>query len=546
MPRRIPAVLRFNSGFFPTQAATFGVEGSILSGQNVWCYGTLLQSSKGTASAGSSGGANPLMNVGSSHGGVSGGGTVYRAFGVTWAAGTGTAYEAGSSIGTVSGNLRLKPSGSMISAGTTTPTAPTISDSGIAGKNSGSYSVCITAIRFSSTGHESSRSLPSSPLVVAGKKITVTFPAVPTDFTTSDKWGIYVSFKGFATTGPWFHHSDVLMSNASADIDWYNGELGDEAATDHDPPPACTHAFSINSVNVAAGAYGGAGLSPSIPGKPEAFPPEFTLFIPGGGAITGCKATGPGGSVFVSTAASLTAVIGTQNADVSPIAIQQIWPTTGFATGSAWCTVYDQVYGFTGQRGAVRGDGDNGPDSSFAIPVQKFFADNGYTASNTVVGFDPKTNCVMFMSGTNCLPYDLTRGIWHTNMVLSASAVTCATVSGQLLVDVGSGSLVSFESGSGTTWNVVPVFIDFGSPEYNHTVCRVRVSSSASMQADVLTNEDTSTSQSGALSVAAPHSDWFHTNVRNAKTATVKISGTGQGQSIYEIELEAIAHPVTR
>lgn len=551
MPRRTAYRFGFQGGFYPTQAKTLGIPGTIISGQNVWCWGTLLESAKGTASAGSSGAPNPLMNVAATHGGVTGGGSVYDAFGVTWAAGSsGTAYKGGSSLGTVSGSLRLKAgAAAILDAGVAAPSAPTIAPSPDAStKINGSYSVVLTGIRVA-TGHESSRSLPSAAVAINGFKIRITVPAVPTGLSAGagDKWGIYASYKGFGTTGPWFHHSDVVIGSATYDIEYYNQELGLQAPIDHDVPPTCTHAFAINNVNVAAGAYtGGSGLSPSIPGVPEGFPPDFTLFLPGGGAITSCKGTGFAGTALISTATSLYEVIATNNADVSPILIRQLWPTVGFGTGSAWCTVEDEVYGFSGQRGAVRSRGADSPDTSFSIPVQKYFADNGFTTANTVVGHDPKTNTILFCSGSVALPFDRAREIWHTPMTFSGTATTGATVGGQFLLDVGAGALVSFESGGGTTWNVVPAFTDFDLPEFNHTIVRARTSNNATVTLDVLANEDTSTSQAGPFSQVAPHGAWQHINVRDAKTASVKVSGTGSANSIYEILLEAIAHRHTR
>lgn len=545
MPDRVPHIFKFDKGgYTPTQPRAGGLNDTIYDGQNVWVWGNgLLESAKGLASSSSDGGANPLMNVGSTYGGVTGGGTVVRAFGVEWAAGTGTALEGTTALGTVSSNLRLSTSfaaSSLVNAGIAQPSAPTLADSGVVGKNDGSYSVALTAIR-SATGAESTRSLPSLPITVSGHKITVNFPAVPSG---ADKWGIYVTFRGFGTTGPWFHHSDVNTGGGSVQIDWYNGELGDEAPIDHDVPPTCTHCFAVNSVMVAAGTFGQSGLSPSIPGSPEAFPPDFTVFLPGGGAITSCKATGFEGTVLVATARSLTAVIGTNNADVSPIMVRQIWPTTGFLTGNAWCTVEGEIYGFSGQRGPVRTRGDGPPDSTFALDVIKKFADAGFTGSNTVVGYDPTTDSIVFASGTIALCYSRTNGWWHCPMTLPGSAVTSVTVGGQLFIDCGSNTLNSFEGGSGTSWFVIPAFTDFGQPEFNHTLVRFRCTSNASMTADLLADNDTSTSLQ-TIAVTAPFSTWIHLNLRNKKNASIKVSGSGSAQSIYELQLQAIPHMVT-
>ena len=543
MPRRVDKLFSWTAGYIPTQAKTSGIPGSIIDGLNVWIWGAgLIESAKGWGSNGSSGGANPLMNVGNTHGGCTGGGTVVDAFGTTWVEGLGTALKGGASLGSASSALQLLRSGSLVPAGLAQPSAPTLTDSGVAGKNDGSYSVAITAID-QITGQESTRSLPSNVQLVTLKKIHIAFPA--TVASNQTHWGVYCSFKNFGATGPWFHLTDVPISPTSVNLDWYNGELGDLAPIDYFPPPTGTHCFALNNVMNSAGCYGGSGIGPSIPGKPGAYPPDFTVFIPGGGSITSCKATGFAGSVVISTASSVTSVVAT-NSPITPITVRQIWPTTGFLSGSAWCVIEDEIYGFSGQRGAVRTQGDGPPDTSFAHSMHAFFAANGFTASNTTVGYDPKTDSVVFASGTRAACYYRAGGYWHTPQSISG-AVTGATVGGTLLLDVGGGTLNSPELGSGTTGFATFSFEGAGSPEWNHTIVRARASANGTSQLDILTDLDLSTSASGALSLGAGHSQWFHLRIANAKTFSAKWSFTSvAGASLYETLLQVIPHRVTR
>lgn len=548
MGQRISREFHWNEGYIPTQTKAGGIPGSIIDGLNAWVWGAgLLESAKGFGSAGSSGGANPLMNVGNTHGGWTSGGTVVEAFGTTWAQGVGAPYKGGVLLGTgaVNNTLLMLRSGALIATGLPQPTAPVISDSGVAGVNNGSYSIVITAID-KTTGQESTRSLSSNIVVVSLKRILVTYDNGGALLAPNQThWGIYASFRNFGATGPWFHVTDKPAGNPSNQFQWSDGDLGEEAPIDHDLPPQGSHCFALNNVMVSAGCYpiGGSGLGPSVPGSPGAYPPDFTVFLPGGGSITSCKATGFAGSVIISTASSLTAVVAT-NSPITPLTVRQIWPTTGFATGSAWCCVEGEVYGFSGQRGAVRTQGDGPPDTTFANPVHKAFADLGFTGSNAAVGYDPRTDTIMFASGTKVLCYARSRNYWHCPMSIAGS-VTSATVGGQLLIDTGGGSLVASELGTGVSGFATFAFDDGGAPEFNKTICRLRAASNATVSLDVLADLDLSTSQA-SISAGAPHSSWQHLNVRNAKTFTAKVSWTTSGVSLYEMIMEVVPHLVTR
>src|SRR6185369_12408444 len=116
MPERVTRQFHWNSGYVPTQTKAGGIPGSIIAGSNAWVWGNgLIESAKGFATTGtSSGGANPLMNVGNTHGGCTGGGTVVDAFGTTWVEGSGTAFKGGVSLGAASSSLQLLIGGVLV------------------------------------------------------------------------------------------------------------------------------------------------------------------------------------------------------------------------------------------------------------------------------------------------------------------------------------------------------------------------------------------------------------------------------------------------
>lgn len=522
----------------PTQPSLGGVPNSIIDGRNLWVDGNgKLRSAKGMASFGSSGSANPLMNVGSGYGGLTGNGTIIQYINTYWFAGSGTATVNGSSIGSTSNQLMLVVGGSAVAAGLAAPGAPVISVAATTGKNEGSYSILLTAVR-QTTGAESSRGAVSNVVSATQKKIRIdTFPSPPTGTT---HWGVYCSKHGFGATGPWYWLRDIPVGTAAGyELDWYDGDLSRVAPLDYDPPPPCTHVFAIDNIMVAAGCEGGYGLAPSVPGKPEAFPPDTYTYLSRGEAITACKGSGFDGRVFVACANSFHEVV-RSGSTVAPIIPRPMWPATGFTGPSSWCVVEGAIFGLTAGRGAVRGMGEE-IDTSFANDVQDFFSRNGFTSANTTVGFDPKNNAIIFMSGSLAVPYMRSKGVWSTPITIPG-ATTCVTVGERLLVANGA-TLYEFEGGSGGTFYAVPAFSDGGKPEYMKTVVGMRGASDVSMQLDLLTDLDLTTSR--ATKTSAPnHGRWHRLNTRKAESFTVKASGTGADKTIHEIALQFIPHEV--
>src|SRR6201999_1682436 len=103
-PQPYERAIDFSNGFFYSQDPYGGIPSTAINGAEAWHRGRTFVSDKGTSSAGSSGGASPLMVAGGAIAGMSGGlGVVLSHLGVYWFAGSGNAIVSGSSIGTSTG-----------------------------------------------------------------------------------------------------------------------------------------------------------------------------------------------------------------------------------------------------------------------------------------------------------------------------------------------------------------------------------------------------------------------------------------------------------
>lgn len=573
MPEREPLSFSFENGYFPSTSIIKGVQRCLIAGQNLWLRGKgLFTTSKGFGGAvASSGGVNPLLNVASTYGGLTGGGSIVQAFasGVYFFAGSGTAYVGGVSVGSVmGGTITIYTGSSTVQAGITSPGAPTIADTGSSGRNNGAYSILVTAIR-STTGGESSGSFPSNTISVSNHGIMITaltgFPS------GADKVGIYVTKRGFGDIGPYFHLYDVLKTTVDAGIagggyviqipgsstaGWLDSQVGDLSPTDFNVPPTCTFCFAINSVIVAAGCYGGAGLASSYPNKPESYPTRFTLFIPGGGTVTMVKGSGIEGAVLVGTASSLNLVTSSQST-ISPLNIEPIWPNTGVASANQICIVGSEIYAWVGTRGPVRDSlgsrGDPGSEStSFAAGVMKAFAANGFTSSNVTVVYDPANDTVWYLKGAVAIGYNRHEGQWHLPHILPANIVTAVTdvIGNRALLSDAAGNLYAFETGTGTSWSLVTQFQGGASEDfalYPMTIIALRGLVSGSVRGDLYTdmNVTTPNSQASNLVMAANHGVSHHLNVQNVKSAALGLSGTDAGGiDLYGADGLKIVHTV--
>ncbi|HWX40442.1 MAG TPA: hypothetical protein VN345_04760 [Blastocatellia bacterium] len=563
----IPHQLYFENGWYPSQSPFEGIPNSVLLAQNVWLRGPRrLVSDRGALAVSSVAQAvHDLMSVGGQPGGCTTSGNVTLHASVPWAAGSGNAIQGSTVLGALTGNLMLYIAGAQppfVNAGLNRPNAPGLTVSSMASsKWSGSYSVAVAAYR-STTGAIGNRSDPSPVVAANGFKGQIMFPAPVAGQT---HWLIYGSRRGFGSVGPYFRVTGAnfglttfpvsqFQQGSTAPIDYFDGELGDLAPTNNDPPPACTHCAGLGSVMCALGTFGGYGITPSQPGFPEAYDLTQTTFLAAREPITGVTGRGIDGVVYVATANSLSAIV-LSGSDVTPVLPRGIWESVGFAHGNAFCLVEDQIYGFSGE--AVRTQGGEAPDTSFALPVYNYFYSNGWTSANTVVVYDPGLDAVLYCGNDSVLgpvavPYMRASGTWSGPIVAPGAVSAAVTLNGRAALQIGT-QLFNLDSAGGNPtggWSIqTPYYggpmgyIHEGYAQHIKTLRYLRANASGPCTIDILKN------LGGSVGGKFPYSHpggiggqvvKFNQRVHNY---AMKVSGGLGGQSFYGAEMEMLVEP---
>jgi hypothetical protein len=199
------------------------------------------------------------------------------------------------------------------------------------------------------------------------------------------------------------------------------------------------------------------------------------------------------------------------------------------------------LWGFSGQRGAVRTRQQGEPDTTFAYDVQSDMA--SWTPSAVVVGYDPANDLVVFAHSTTALAFNRATGQWSCPLDLPAAVDAAVTVAGNLKLSI-SGQLYTFNSGSGTTWSITPAFKDGGAAGFAKTLTRILISTNCDATAYTLSNLDGT--HGSTITIATPsgtyggHGSWTRLNVKFAKTYSVKCTGTGTTDSVYQIVVDGI------
>lgn len=536
----------FSNGFFP-DAPDFGdiIPRSVKDGSNAWFHDGQWYSDQETGVGSASGGVSDLQIIEDQLAGCSGIGNLWSAFSTVFF--TGAAFRAGAAIGSVGTTLSLLVGGSPVAAGLATPAAPTFVASATSGRLSGAYSVVVQAFR-QTTGALSSRSAPSATISPVNKKGTVTFPAAPSGTT---HWVISGSFRG-VPQGPWFRLSNVAIvpvATPSIEIDWVNGELSDEAEINFDPPPACTHVAALGACVMALGTgTGGYGVRPSIIAKPEAFPPEFAFDLPVRAPITGVQ-PGIDGVVMVSTRNGLMALL-LSGSSITPVLPRVVFGNIGFARSNSWCAVYDQIYGLSNQAGAVRTQGSENPDSSFARPVQRYLMNNGFTSANSVVVYDQAHDAVIFASGTKALPYMRASGVWSAPITLPGTVTAGVSFNGLAHLQIGTSTVTLDQGAAGGSWFLRSPYVGVaGGHALN--VKRLRewyATAGSGVTIDLL--KDRSGSTIGGLfpyTISAPHGALgarVKKSSRYFRSLALKVSGSTGNQTFEQGIAKGYAYPI--
>ena len=523
-----------------------GIAGTAKEAIAMWRRGRKWVSDRGHSSVGSSGSPSYLQVVNGIIAGVTSLGNVSSFYSTLWAAGSGNIVESGSVTGAVSGSLVLKVSGSYVTAGLTTPSAPTFAATATAStKFNGTYSVGVVAVRVTS-GAISNISLRSAVIAVNNKKGLITFPSAPTGAT---HWLVYGTIRGQGSNGVLRKVTTiapVTVGTATLLVDWVDGELGDLAPITNDPPPACTHCFPIGALMCVASS--GGMIYPSKPGQPEAYDVSLAVRLASGEAPVGVTARGSDGGVFIGTRNSISLIVAT-GSESAPILPRGVFENVGIANGNAMCWIYDTLYVFSSTGSLCRTHGGSEPDTSFAAPVEQYFIDRGFTGSNTYLIHDELNGCLLVCSGTKAKPYMLKTGEWSGEITLPGTVRGGIALSGSGLVDVG-GTTYTLNTAGGSPNGGASIRSPYlpcapsGLEFYTKKFMNYRGAGTGSWTHDFFKNQVASTIGGPfPKSFTGPHdANWTQTLINGIYSLAFKASCTGGGQeyqpSTAELEID--------
>jgi hypothetical protein len=553
----------FTSGYFPNQSLLARIPQVMFDGSNVWVRGPgNIIGDNGFAAPGSAGGAiSPAMVSQNQLAGLVGGGVVTDHSGVPWFEGPGgPAFLGGANLGSSNGLLIVYIGGVGIPAGLHKPGPPLIDLlGGPSVKVKGSYSIAVATYR-PSTGAVSTRSDFSNVVFGKNTKMRIIQPGSLPDADPSLMILIYGTLRGYGSIGPQFRVTTIAAISRAAylnaaaapiEIEFYDGDLGDLAFLANDPPLPGTACVSMGATMVDLGILNGYGISPSNQGFSEAFDVTKISFLAAKESITNVIPYSAEGVVYISTQQSLNLLVIT-GSDVVPVLPRGLWPTTGFGPGGL-CLAGHTIYGFSGQMGAVRTQGTNAPDWSFALPVVTKFQELGFTANNTTVVYAPDQGAVLFCSGNKCLPFMLAQEIWGPPITLPGVVTAGTTVGNKAVLLVGALTY-NMNSGNGAGVNGFiksgyhegPLHHPYSGQHYAHNLKWIRVLSV--FGSDAFTYEVLKDGGNTNVSSLYP---WTPTNAAYGhrrtsspcKNYSLKVSNIQGGQKFHGAQLEVEIDP---
>lgn len=317
-------------------------------------------------------------------------------------------------------------------------TAPTISDSGVAGSHTGTYEARVTFYN-SVTGHESSAGTTSSTVTVTGKQLS--WSSIPTSLDsqvtdrklylrntgTMSSFYLVATLAGNVATTTTTNVSDSLLVTAGPD------------SAENNPPPdnAFLAAWHKSRMFLSDGVY----VYFSKLGNPEAFDPDSYEQIDtndGGGVIT--NIVSHEGDLVIFKERATYAILGD---DPNTWEIRQVDPSVGCVGGAAAIAANGQLFVWTHRGPAIFAGGQ------FTFIGQELLAQtlatlNRANALGVVAGVDEDSDVVMWAvplsgstSNTIIIPYNYKLNRFEASKwdpFLGVAAMTA-------VADVGSGGV---------------------------------------------------------------------------------------------------------
>jgi hypothetical protein len=247
---------------------------------------------------------------------------------------------------------------------------------------------------------------------------------------------------------------DIVLSGAtltggvngyarSLEFNFQDGDLiPQEASFDNYAPPAGTHAIRLNTVMNVIGCYGAANDS-DLAGDPgtciavskendyESYIPTSLLYLTEQVVDVLARPVDDFGYIGCQNSVSAIQYVGNRGDDLPSCTITTVLPDIGVQYHYNWCSFRGQLLIYTAQGNLMLMDESGGFDTTFANPVAKLL--KTFTTATTVVGYDPKNDSIVVMSGKRVLVYSIQknqwRQIWLPDYGLTGNALSCSTAS---------------------------------------------------------------------------------------------------------------------
>lgn len=533
---------------------------AIVRGRNVWVYDEYVETWLGMGSSVASMNIGLMVPLGqdSLPGGIGTGTVLVWRADSTWFIGSGQVYRNASPIGTASSALQFILNSILFTAGLAQPGAPTLRLTNESNrKPRGTYSVKITQVR-PDTGEESNASLVSNVVTATGQRLLIDMSGIASSG-DGKRWAAYGSDGGFSTIGPWLFRLEFNSSELgtvtdstgtarpnSIAIEYYDFETTSLSAPfEFAPPPAATHLTTLGSVVCPLGSYGGAGVSPSLPGK-LGWPASFTRFLNPAEPIVRVDGRPGNGWQAVFTRNSVQAIL-LSGDETGPVFVRAWWPNVGIHNESAAIILESEIYAVSGDGYLVRSVGDSTPDTSWAHEIRPDV--KNINPASSVLGYHQKEDAVLVMDGAVAYPFNRSKNEWHTPFDLPAVAESSANVGGKCYVKFSDGSVRVFDagSGSGISGFAQSAFLTFGNPRASKTIFGWESDVKGAVTTTLHGNSDATT----ALETQADsgsgdrHLSQMKTNVKRLKHASIKHTFTTGSARAYQTAISGVSDEVS-
>jgi hypothetical protein len=520
----------------------------IVAGRNVWVFDEYVEAWAGM------GGSVASMNVGlmiplgqdGLPGGIGTGTVLVWRADSTWFIGSGAVYRNGGVIATASSALQFILNAVLYVAGLSPPAAPVLRlTNESAKKPRGTYSIKLTQVR-AETGEESNASPASNVVTAAGQRLLIDMNgiALPGD---GKRWAVYGSDGGYSQLGPWAFRlefdssqlgtvtdSDNINRQNSIAVEWYDFETSSLLAPfEFAPPPPGTHLAQLGSVICPLGSYGGAGVSPSLPGR-LGWPASFTRFLNPAEPIVRVDGRPGNGWQAVFTKHSVQAII-LSGDETGPVFVRAQWPHVGILNESAATMIESEIYAVSGDGYLVRSNGSEVPDTSFAEDARPDV--KNINPATAVVGYYPKLDVVVFMDGAVAYPFLRGRNTWATPFDLPGVAETAATVGGKLYVRFGDNSVRAFAAGGGVLGSARSPWLTLGNGRHRKAVFGWETVAKDSLTTNLYGNKNAAAVLETQTNATAgeKHVPQVKTDVKGLKSFSIE--HTGIVGRVYEVDV---------